>query len=168
MLPRLWPDLASDPRNAKLEYWRRVHLFPNGDLLAIYEGLGLVKLDARSKVLWAQRGGFHHDLSVTPQGEIWVLDREGKIIPRIHPEKGVLEDRVTVLGADGRLLRRISILEALERSPYASLLQRMEREGDVFHTNTLDQVEIRNSIATEVKTLKKVLHHGPHLPKLPS
>ncbi|HEX7185946.1 MAG TPA: arylsulfotransferase family protein [Thermoanaerobaculia bacterium] len=142
-LRRLWPDLASDPRNAKLEYWRRVHLFPNGDLLAIYEGLGLVKLDARSKVLWAQRGGFHHDLSVTPQGEIWVLDREGKIIPRIHPEKGVLEDRVTVLGADGRLLRRISILEALERSPYASLLQRMEREGDVFHTNTLEILDGR-------------------------
>lgn len=142
-LRRLWPDLAADPENAKLEYWRRAYLFPNGDLLAIYEGLGLVKLDARSNVLWARRGGFHHDLSVTPEGEIWVLDREGKILPRVNPKEGVLEDRVTVLGPDGQLLRKISILEAFERSRYASLLRRMERQGDVFHTNTLEILDGR-------------------------
>lgn len=142
-LRRLWPDLAADPANAKLEYWRRAHLFPNGDLLAIYEGLGLVKLDARSNVLWARRGGFHHDLAVTPEGEIWVLDREGKVLPRIHPREGVLEDMVSVLDANGRPLRQLSILEAFERSPYASLLQRMERQGDIFHTNTLEILDGR-------------------------
>jgi hypothetical protein len=142
-LRRLWPDLAADPENAKLEYWRRAYLFPNGDLLAIYEGLGLVKLDARSNVLWARRGGFHHDLSVTPEGEIWVLDREGKVLPRINPKEGVLEDMIAVLGPGGELLRKISILEAFERSPYASLLRRMERQGDVFHTNTLEILDGR-------------------------
>jgi hypothetical protein len=142
-LRRLWPDLAADPANAKLEYWRRVWLFPNGDMLGIYEGLGIVKLDARSNVLWARRGGFHHDLEVLPNGEIWVLDRDGKIIPRIHPEKGVLEDLVTVLDPDGRPLRRISILESFERSPWASLLARMQREGDIFHTNTLEVLDGR-------------------------
>lgn len=142
-LRRLWPDLAADPMNAKLEYWRRAHLFPNGDLLAIYEGLGLVKLDAQSRVLWAQRGGFHHDLAVTAAGEIWVLDREGKIVPRVNPKEGILEDRVTVLGPDGRLRRRVSLLEAFERSPYASLLSRMERSGDTFHTNTLEMLDGR-------------------------
>ncbi len=142
-LRRLWPDLAADPANAKLEYWRRVRLFPNGDLLAIYEGFGIVKLDARSNVLWSHRGGIHHDLDVLPSGEIWVLDREGKLIPRIHPEKGVLEDFVTVLGAGGRLLRRISILESFERSRHASLLSRMMHEGDIFHTNTLEVLDGR-------------------------
>jgi outer membrane protein assembly factor BamB len=142
-LRRLWPDLAADPANAKLEYWRRVHLFPNGDLLGIYEGLGIVKLDARSNVLWSWRGGIHHDLEVLPNGEIWVLDREGKVLPRIHPEKGVLEDLVTVLGPNGRRLRRISILESFERSRWASLLARMPRQGDIFHTNTLEVLDGR-------------------------
>ena len=142
-LRRLWPDLAKDPGMKKLEYWRRAYLYPNGDLLGIYEGQGIVKLDARSKVLWAHRGGIHHDLSILPNGDIWVLDREGKILPRINPEKGVLEDMVTVLGARGRVKRKSSLLEAFERSPYASLLKTMAREGDIFHTNTLEVLDGR-------------------------
>jgi hypothetical protein len=140
-LRRLWPDLAKDPEMAKLEYWRRAWLFPNGDLLGIYEGLGIVKLDARSNVLWSRRGGFHHDLQVMEDGRIWVLDRDGKVVPRINPNEGVLEDFVTVLGPDGEVVRRISILEAFERSRFAALLGRMEREGDVFHTNTLEVLD---------------------------
>jgi hypothetical protein len=134
-LRRLWPDLAADPRMAKLEYWRRVWLFPNGDLLAIYEGLGIVKLDERSRVLWSRRGGFHHDLQVTADGRIWVLDRTGR--------DRMLEDFVTVLGPDGRPVRRISILRALERSQLAPRLGRMERTGDVLHTNTLEVLDGR-------------------------
>jgi hypothetical protein len=136
-LRRLWPDLASDPGMAKLEYWRRVRLFPNGDLLAIYEGLGIVKLDARSNVLWSRRGGFHHDLQVLADGRIWVLDRQGR--------EGMLEDFVTVLDPRGRLVRRISLLQAFERSRFAPLLGRMEQAGDVFHTNTLEVLDGRGA-----------------------
>ncbi len=142
-LRRLWPDLAADPEMAKLEYWRRAWLFPNGDLLGIYEGLGLVKLDARSNVLWSHRGGFHHDLQVRENGEIWILDREGRIVPWINPREGILEDFVTVLDPEGRVRRRISLLEAFERSPYALMLKGMERAGDVFHSNTLEVLDGR-------------------------
>jgi arylsulfotransferase ASST len=142
-LRRLWPDLAKDPGMAKLEYWRRAYLYPNGDLLGIYEGLGLVKLDARSHVLWAHRGGIHHDLAVLADGTIYALDRDGKILPRINPKEGVLEDFVTVLDRSGRVVRRISILECFERSPYAGLLRAMPRSGDIFHTNTLEVLDGR-------------------------
>jgi hypothetical protein len=143
-LRRLWPGLARDPEMAKLEYWRRAYLFPNGDLLAIYEGLGLVKLNARSRVLWSYRGGIHHDLFVTEDGTIYTLDREGKIIPSINPEQGVLEDFVIVLSPEGRLLRKISILRCFERSPYAALLRAMPlRKGDIFHTNTIEVLDGR-------------------------
>lgn len=143
-LRRLWPDLASDPRMAKLEYWRRVWLFPNGDLLAVYEGLGIVKLDARSNVLWSRRGGFHHDLQVLEDGRIWVLDRSGR--------EEVLEDFVTVLDPDGRVVRRISLLRALERSRFAVLLRRLgekkQRAGDILHTNTLEVLDGRSRPGT--------------------
>jgi hypothetical protein len=145
-LRRLWPDLAADPNSAKLEYWRRAYLYPNGDLLGIYEGQGIVKLDARSNVLWSHRGGIHHDLAVTESGEIWALDREGKVIPRIHREKGVLEDMIAVLDPRGRLLRKISLLGSFERSPYAALLRGVKgKAGDVFHTNTLEVLDGRHS-----------------------
>jgi hypothetical protein len=136
-LRRLWPELASVPGMAKLEYWRRARLYPNGDLLAIYEGLGIVKLDARSRVLWSRRGGFHHDLQVLADGRIWVLDREGR--------EEILEDFVTVLEADGRVVRRMPLLRAFERSRFAPLLQRMERAGDVLHTNTLEVLDGRHA-----------------------
>lgn len=142
-LRRLWPDLAKDPAMAKLEYWRRAYLFPNGDLLGIYEGQGLVKLDARSHVLWSHRGGIHHDLEVTADGDIWVLDRDGKLIPRLNPAEGVLEDMITVLKADGTVRRRISILRAFERSRFRSLLARRPKAGDIFHTNTLELLDGR-------------------------
>ncbi|MFL6290386.1 MAG: arylsulfotransferase family protein [Thermoanaerobaculia bacterium] len=136
-LRRLWPELAAEPGMAKLEYWRRAWLFPNGDLLAIYEGLGIVKLDARSTVLWSRRGGFHHDLQVLADGRIWVLDRTGR--------KGVLEDFVTVLGPDGGLERRIPLLQAFERSRFVPLLRQMESAGDIFHTNTLEVLDGRHA-----------------------
>lgn len=143
-LRRLWPALARDPAMAKLEYFRRAYLYPNGDLLAIYEGQGLVKLDARSRVLWAYRSGVHHDLFVAENGLIYVLDREGKVIPRINPQSGVLEDFVTVLSRSGRPLRRISILRCFERSPYARLIETMPlRQGDIFHTNTIEVLDGR-------------------------
>jgi outer membrane protein assembly factor BamB len=142
-LRRLWPALGANPEMAKLEYWRRAWLFPNGDLVAIYEGVGIVKLDARSNVLWSRRGGFHHDLQVTADGRIWVLDRDGKVLPRINPHAGVLEDFVTVLGPRGEAVRRISLLEAFERSRFKPLLGRMAREGDVFHTNTIEVLDGR-------------------------
>ncbi len=142
-LRRLWGDLARDPAMAKLEYWRRAYVYPNGDLLGIYEGQGLVKLDSRSRVLWSQRGGIHHDLEVTANGDIWVLDRDGKLIPRLHPTDGVLEDMITVLDREGRVRRRISILRALERSRFRGLLARRPPSGDIFHTNTLEILDGR-------------------------
>lgn len=142
-LRRLWKGLRKDPEAAKVDYWRRVYLYPNGDLLGIYEGNGLVKLNARSRVLWSHRGDIHHDLQVMEDGTIYVLDREGKIIPRINPKEGVLEDFVTVLDPAGKVIRRLSILECFERSRYAFLLAAMKRKGDIFHTNTLEVLDGR-------------------------
>jgi outer membrane protein assembly factor BamB len=137
-LRRLWPDLAGDPAMARLEFWRRAVPLPGGELLAIYEGLGVVKLDAASRVLWAHRGGAHHDLDVDDRGRVWTLSRRGVVLPRIHTSAGVLEDRITVLDAGGRQLREISILECFERSPWAELLRRMPASGDILHTNSLE------------------------------
>lgn len=144
-LEALWPDLYEQDAETirKLEYWRRALLLPDGSLLAIFEGLGLIQLDVRSRLQWAHRGGIHHDLARTPEGRVWVLDRDGKLLPRIHPTKGVLEDFVTLLDADGVVVRRISLLEALERSPYASLLERRPEAGDILHTNTLKLLDGR-------------------------
>jgi hypothetical protein len=133
------PDRAfpGAPRTAGAAYWRRAHLFENGDLIAMCDDLGLVKLDRDSRALWVWRGEPHHDLFVTEEGDIHVLTRETRLLPRINADEPVLEDSLTVLDRDGRFLRRLSLLESFERSPYAPLLDRMKTSRDLFHTNTV-------------------------------
>ena len=122
-------------------YWRRAHLFENGDVLAIFEGLGLIKIDRFSKLLWAKFGGFHHDLEVTDEGLIYVLTREPRVIPELHPEMPVLEDFIAVLDADGNELRRVSVLEVLRSSDFPGLLDGMGEHGDILHTNTVELLD---------------------------
>jgi hypothetical protein len=123
------------------DFWRRCHLYENGDLLAIYDGYGLIKLNRDSELIWAVSGGCHHDMFVDGDGLIYVLSREARQLPGLDRDKHILEDFVTVLDPDGRLVRKVSLLEAFQRSSFASYLDKMPENGDIFHTNTIDVFE---------------------------
>jgi hypothetical protein len=120
------------------QWWRRVHLFEDGGLLAIYEGRGLVRLDRDSNLLWGIPGGYHHEVWVDADGTIYALYRESKKIPRIHETQPVTEDYIAILDPDGNVQKKVSLLEAFENTPYASLLLGMPEHGDIFHSNSLD------------------------------
>ena len=124
-------------------YWRRAHLFENGDVLAIFEGLGLIKVDRYSNLLWARFGGFHHDMDVTDSGLIYVLTRTPRIIPAIHQTLPVLEDFVVILDGEGNELGRVSVLEALRSSDVPGLMDGLGEHGDILHTNTVEVLDGR-------------------------
>jgi hypothetical protein len=123
------------------DFWRRAHLYPNGDLLAIYDGYGMIRLDKDSNLAWSVSGGCHHDMFVDETGLIYVLTREAKTLPRYHVTRQVLEDFITVLDTEGNVLRKVSLLEAFERSSFASFLSDLPRFGDLFHTNTIQVLD---------------------------
>jgi len=141
----VWPDTVLERSERSEEHWRRAWLYPNGDLLAIFEGLALIKLDRDSRVLWANHCRAHHDLEVQPDGDILVLAREAKVLRRVHPSTPLLEDFVLRLGPDGREKSRVSLLECFENSrEYRTIWDdRRERSGDVFHTNSLEVLDGR-------------------------
>jgi outer membrane protein assembly factor BamB len=118
-------------------FWRRVHLFNNGDLLAIYEGNGIIRIDKDSHLIWAKAGGFHHDLEVVGD-KIYTLNRRLVTLPRINEKNPILEDLITILDENGRMIKNISILELFERSEFAHLMEGMPPAGDIFHTNTIE------------------------------
>lgn len=64
----------------KFGYYRRVHPFPNGDLLAIFSDAAVIKLDRDSNLVWAWRGNPHHDLFVdsTPRASCAVRRTSAK------------------------------------------------------------------------------------------
>jgi hypothetical protein len=137
-------------------YIEKAVLYPNGDLLAIYVavgdtpwGYGLVKMDRDSRVLWKYLQHAHHDVDVGPDGRVYVLvneiatDRiEG--FPQLRPPR--IDDLVVVLSPDGRELKRVNLLRAMARSPYARLLTTVpwyttRENGDYLHTNTVDVLD---------------------------
>ena len=121
--------------------WRRARLLPRGELLAIFEGHGLIKIDSQSRLLWSYPGQCHHDLDLGPGGEIYVLTREALLVSRIDPAQPVLLDYITRLSPEGEFLDRIDILAAFENSVYAGCLHRITGGGDILHTNTLERLD---------------------------
>jgi len=133
----VWPDYPGS--HVFKSFWRRTHLFDNGDLLCIFEGMGIIKIDKDSKLIWSSPVQAHHDLQPMPDGTLWVLTREAHMLPRIHERRPSLEDFVSLLDSEGREVRRISVLEALEKSEYLDLWDgKVRRAGDLFHTNSLE------------------------------
>jgi hypothetical protein len=143
----VWPD---DPRSMNkpgAQYWRDAILFENGDLLAIYEGLGLIRIDKDSRVIWAVPNRAHHDMDLDADGDIYVLTRTAHLVPRIHAQEPILEDFISRLDARGREKMRISVLECFENSArFRSLLETLDRaSGDIFHTNGIEILDGRFS-----------------------
>ena len=119
-------------------YWRQVHLFGDGGILAIHEGLGLVRLDRDSKLLWTLEEAVHHDLDVRADGSILVLSRVAHVVPKVNPDAPLLEDFVVELSPEGAVLSRHSILDAVLDSPWKSTMRMTRDYGDLLHTNTLE------------------------------
>ena len=141
----VWPDSDIARDRIDSHNWRRARLLPDGSVLAIVEGLAVMKLDLESNVVWARHNGAHHDLEVLPGGDILLLTRTAHLLPRWHPRAPVLEDFIVRLSPAGEELQRVSILEAFENSPeHAGILRNIrDRQGDILHTNSLEMLDGR-------------------------
>jgi hypothetical protein len=151
----IWDDTASvkNPRPDSMIHYRDAYLYPNGDLLVIYEavgdtpwGYGLAKMDKDSRLIWKYLGGAHHDLDVAPDGNIYVLTHEIRttIIDRWrHLKPPRVDDFVVVLSPDGEVLDKVSVLDALVASPYARMLNTVAwySKDDYVHANAIDVVD---------------------------
>jgi hypothetical protein len=126
------PPHVPDPVTEEQIHWFRCHVFPNGDLLAIYQaerdtpcGYGLVKLSKDSQLLWKYEGRVHHDLHVDEQGTIYTLaeqvKREAPAGLEYLPTPYVAESLV-VLSPDGREVDSVPLAEAFRDSAYALVL----------------------------------------------
>jgi hypothetical protein len=141
-------------------HWFRCHLFPGGDLLAVYQadgdtpyGYGLVKVDKDSRLLWSYAGNVHHDVDVGEDGTIYTLGQK----LAVEPPRGLdalagplITESVIVLSPEGRLRAEVPLLEAFRDSPFSPFLlaaldvfpDRSVRsapavKGDVLHVNSV-------------------------------
>jgi hypothetical protein len=149
---KIWNRGAAvkDPVADKFIFWRHVALFPNGDLLAVYEswadhpyGYGLVKIDSNSRPIWSFLERVHHDVEVAPDGRLYALSHRNT--DQVEPGLPVLapthyEDFVNVLSPDGVLLRQVSMLKAFANSPFKRMIGLKRNSFDPLHTNEVTPV----------------------------
>jgi Arylsulfotransferase (ASST) len=165
---RAWPSPphVRDPLRDDLVHWFRCRLFPNGDLLAVYQaendtpcGYGLVKLDKDSKVLWKYEDRVHHDLDVDERGTIYTLTHRLKdkapagldYLPTPY-----VADSLLVLSPDGHMVTSIPIEEALRDSPYEFLLS----TGIAEQATPKDPARLGSSFEALLQPAKGDLFHA--------
>jgi hypothetical protein len=144
--------LWSEPSHAKvfepdkLIYWRHARLFPNGDVIAIYEGLmqtpyglGIVKVNKDSEVIWKSDINAHHDMDIDEEGNIYVL----KLDYVINESTGMpfIRDGIAVLSPAGRTLREIDLYGKIVDAGFGNILE--PSSIDPVHTNNLDFLDAR-------------------------
>lgn len=151
---RVWDESAAvkQPRPNPFVYIEKAHVFPNGDLLALYTaigdtpwGYGLVKMDRHSNVIWKYLGHAHHDFDVAPDGAIYVLtheivDTDLPGFPDLNTPR--IDDFVVKLSPDGKEQAKIWLSGAFAASPFARRLHFVPWDvhasnGDYLHANSV-------------------------------
>jgi hypothetical protein len=143
---------VKDPQPDALVFLRKVHVYPDGDLLALYEaaghfpsGYGLVRVDKTSRPRWTYLQRARADFDIAADGRIFavVQDFRRDDEPQTRLPRPFLEDFLVVLSPEGKELRRISLVAAMERSRFRNLLYALPEEAraDPLDTNAVDYVE---------------------------
>lgn len=156
--PELWDDLETVRRVPGISGAispAGIHLCENGDLLATFHGyntfpfsVGIARFDRDSRLIWKRELLTHHSFSVAGDGRIFVPALEVVASPlkvghtnvQIVSESGkVYNDVILELDADGNLLNRIPLLDALHESGYHGHLIRANattvQSDDPLHLN---------------------------------
>jgi hypothetical protein len=156
---RAWssPHHVQNPLRDDQVHWFRCHLFPNGDLLAVYQaendtpcGYGLVKLNKDSKPLWKYEDRVHHDLDVDERGTIYTLTHRLKTKAPAGLEylpTPYVADSLLVLSPDGQKVASVPIEEAMRDSPYSLLMS----------TSIAEQQEIPKNPARLISSFEALL-----------
>lgn len=133
-------------------YFRRVQLCDNGDLFALVNLYGVIKLNSKSELLWHSDAAelLHHDLYQDEDGTLFTIGRNVAPIPEVHPETNVLDDTIVVYDREGHRIKRFSIYDAFRGTEWQDAItnkikmvlqmadpnSRIPFEG--FHTNTIE------------------------------
>jgi hypothetical protein len=104
-------------------------LLPDGAVVMNFEGLGTVKVDRCSRVLWRVPARVHHAIDALPTGEFLVpawrrMTQPGPGLPgvRVGKEGWLWDDTILRIDAQGRVVAAISLLDRLLASGLEAVL----------------------------------------------
>lgn len=125
------------------------HMYPNGDVLFNFDNKGLVKIDKCSNVVWKMPYLTHHSIYEEKGGNLWVPvrknhDKPHKKFPLLKPK--YVEEFLLKISPDGKILRKISLLEVFFNSGKYMVLSATGKldtrlSGNFTHFNDIEILE---------------------------
>jgi len=138
-------------------HWDNTVLLPDGDLLVVgrlpneetYESRWnaryLLRLGWDGSERWRRMVPVHHDVEITPAGDILTLTYDRKLIKRVHPEAPTNNHYLSLYSAAGEELESVSLWRLLNSAPELFTLQAIgarmhygSPEVDLFHSNSIE------------------------------
>lgn len=119
------PEIAKKWRIGDYGFVFGSHLYRNGDVVFNINYEGMVKIDKDSHPLWTLREYTHHSIFVDGDGSIWAPARRLVRDPKeAFPglEVPYSEDLILRVSPQGRVMEKISLLEALYKGKYEGLI----------------------------------------------
>lgn len=136
--------------------WAYAEFLTNGDILVIGRDRKKNKTDARESlrfleklswdgtVLWKQTVPAHHDVEVTPSGQLLALTVQLRMIPEIHPTIRVRDNSISLLSSEGALLESVSLYDLFRTAGKTVSLQpvghKNANEIDLIHANSVEWI----------------------------
>ncbi len=144
-------DGGEVPHNDLSVSWKSAVLLPDGSAVFNFGGIGMVKVDVSSQVVWRLAERTHHLIHMAEDGSFWTLNRppsgHSRHTPRpISPvrwEEPVLEESILHVSPDGQVLDEIHILDilyeaGLEGLVYNSVVAVRSRHAAITHLNDVE------------------------------
>lgn len=131
------------------------YLFPNGDLLLVFDYTGAVRLDSCGEVLWELPEHTHHSVARANDGSFWMSAVHGekrnstKQYPNGFPGLGgkkVWVDRILHVSEAGKVLEGINVLDVLYMNGLERYIPKMLRNlkdapADITHLNDVESLK---------------------------
>jgi len=131
--------------------WLHIEMNDKGDLFGVEKDVSLIKLDWNSKILWINKSSFHHDIDIAENGDIYSFTNDPIKILYKSKSVTILDDSITILDANGRTKKKISLYHSLgerlsgtietEKKIDEQLDKRPDETIDVFHVNSIEIIK---------------------------
>ncbi len=99
-----------DPDDPNTRSPWRVELAPGGDVVAIWDGIGVARLAPDGAVRWRKANGATHALATTASGGTWIVTRRARRMKVVNPDVAVWDEALVNLDPLGNLRRSGSLL----------------------------------------------------------
>jgi hypothetical protein len=128
---RIWPEPThvvpeqNIPAGRFNYHTQGIWLFPDGAVVVNFAEIGTAKLDKCGAVLWTIDRMTHHAITPNADGSFWIPAKgdvrqisDDLFLPNVSQQalmesRGWYEDRLLLVGPDGKVRREISVLQAL-------------------------------------------------------